>query len=62
MTEERNRLRMVAAFVGFVAVLGAALFSLLLRIDLMTSEAEVNWLAFALFSTLLFLGETQPRF
>ncbi len=62
MTEERNRLRMVAAFVGFVAVLGAALFSLLLRIDLMTSEAEVNWLAFGLFSTLLVLGETQPRF
>ena len=31
MTEERNRLRLVAAFVGFVAVLGAALFSLLLQ-------------------------------
>ena len=62
MTEERNRLRMVAGFVGFVALLGAALFAVLLRVDLTDGQTNVDWLAFALFTVLLVLGETQPRF
>jgi diguanylate cyclase (GGDEF)-like protein len=62
MTEERNRLRMVAGFVGFVALLGTALFGVLLRVDLTDRESNVDWLAFGLFSVLLVLGETQPRF
>jgi diguanylate cyclase (GGDEF)-like protein len=62
MSEERNRRRMVAMFVGFVAALGAALFALVLTIDLTTRPHDVSWLVFVLFATLLVLGEVQPRF
>jgi diguanylate cyclase (GGDEF)-like protein len=42
--------------------LGTALFGVLLRIDLTDGQTNVDWLAFGLFTVLLVLGETQPRF
>ncbi len=61
MTKESNRQhKYVVAYIGVVAVAAVALFAHLLQLDLRHGYDDVNWLAFGLFSILLFLGETRP--
>ncbi len=61
MTQEHKRLRLVAMFVALVAVVGVSLFGLLLTFDLSFGFDHMNWVAFGMFTVLLFLGETQPK-
>ena len=61
MTETQQRMRNVTTFVVIVAIAALASLVLLVTVDVRYGEyQEVNWLAFALFSVLLFLGETRP--
>ena len=55
MIEERSRTRVVAAFVGAVGIAGASLFAVLVHLDLRHGLDHMNWVAFSLFSILLFL-------
>ncbi len=60
MTDNRRRMRNVKAFISFVALAAVVSMSLLVYSDLHHGYGGVNWLAFGLFSVLLFLGETRP--
>lgn len=60
MTDNRRRMRNVTIFICLVALAAVASLSLLVVFDVRHGYGEVNWLAFGLFSVLLFLGETRP--
>ncbi len=60
-TESSRQHQHVVAFIVVVAFAALLLFAQLLRFDLRHGYGDVNWLAFGLFSVLLFLGETRPK-
>jgi diguanylate cyclase (GGDEF)-like protein len=56
---QRRRDRHVAFYIGIVALLAAFTTGTLVYVEIADRAAGVNWIAFGLFATLLFVGETK---
>ncbi|HEX4981326.1 MAG TPA: bifunctional diguanylate cyclase/phosphodiesterase [Ilumatobacteraceae bacterium] len=56
---QRKRDRYVTIFIGIVTLLAALTTGVLLRVEFSGQMTHVNWIAFALFAILLFVGETR---
>ncbi len=57
--QQRKRDRSVAVYIGIVTVLATITTATLVRVELVGQSTNVNWIAFGLFSILLFVGETK---
>ena len=56
---QRKRDRHVAFYIGVVTVLAAFTTGALVYVEMADRTSSVNWIAFGLFATLLFVGETK---